>query len=423
MTTLWIAVVAMLLLALLLLVPPFFRRQDAPSASSAQTVQAFYRSQLSELTQDVDNAALGPREHKEAVDDVTRGLLQDMDARKPRGGRLGSQRLNLAVAAVLSLGLPVAAVLLYEHLGNPRAVAATVLSAQQAEPHDASDDEMGMAINALAQRLRTNPDDVEGWYMLARSYETLGRFNDAIVAYENTLRVLPDEPGLLADYADALLSANDGETTPKADAALEHALKLNPDQPKALALAGMIALRRGDAALAQTHWLRLKSLLPEGSEVARQIDGNLALARATAAASPTSQPTAATPGPAVAAIGAAPPTSTGRITGTARIADALRAQVNDDDTVFILARAASGKGMPFAILKRRVKDLPLQFVLDDSTAMSPSAKLSQASTAQLEVRVSRSGMAGAQAGDLLGVKPDVPVGAEKVDVLVDTVVK
>lgn len=416
MTTLWLAVVALLIFALLLLLPPFFRRNDAASASSLQTVQAFYRSQLTELTQDVDNSSLGPREHKEALDDVTRGLLQDMDARKPRATNSGSQRLNLWVAAVLSIGLPVAAVLLYGQLGDPRAVANAVLSAQQAEPHDASDNEITTAINALAQRLRTNPDDVEGWYMLARSYETLGRFNDAVLAYENTLRILPDEPGLLADYADALLSTNNGETSPKADAALQHALTLNPDQPKSLALAGMIALRRGDAALALAHWTRLKSLLPPDSDVARQIDGNIALAQATAGIVPAAAPPVTTPVPSASA-------SNGRITGLARIAENLRGQVNDDDTVFILARASSGKGMPFAILKRRVKDLPLQFVLDDSTAMSPAAKLSLATEVQVEVRVSRSGMAGAQPGDLLGVKPQVPVGSEQVDVVVDTVVK
>ncbi|EFV86882.1 hypothetical protein HMPREF0005_05376, partial [Achromobacter xylosoxidans C54] len=144
---------------------------------------------------------------------------------------------------------------------------------------------MALAINALAQRLRATPDDADGWYTLARSYETLGRYDDAAAAYREVLQLVPAQPQVLADLADALLSANQGAPDAASIAAVAQALAANPDQPKALALAGMMALRRGDAAQALEYWQRLQALLPPDSEAARQIESNIAQARAVASAS------------------------------------------------------------------------------------------------------------------------------------------
>ncbi|MCY1538703.1 hypothetical protein D9M68_742560 [compost metagenome] len=212
---------------------------------------------------------------------------------------------------------------------------------------------------------------------------------------------------MLADLADALLSANQGTPDAASIAAVAQALAAQPDQPKALALAGMMALRRGDAAEALAHWERLQTRLPPGSEAARQIQSNIAQARAMAAGSP----------PAPAAPAAA------RISGRARIADALRDQVQPTDTVFILARPEDGPRMPLAILQMQVADLPRDFVLDDSSAMSPDATLSRASKVRVEIRVSRSGTAAARPGDLGGALPGVGVPAGGLELVADTVVR
>jgi len=315
----------------------------------------------------------------------------------------------------------VAAVLLYGQLGNPRA-AATIAMSQAPEPHaQEADNDMALAINALAQRLRASPDDADGWYMLARSYETLGRYNDAIAAYQEVLRLVPGQPVVLADLADALLSARQGQPDDDSIAAVAQALQAEPDQPKALALAGMMALRRGDAAEALTHWERLQRLLPADSDAARQIQTNIAQARAmatggaggasVAAAASTSAPAAVTP------------SSPARIAGQARIAEALRGQVAPNNTVFILARPMEGSRMPVAILKMQVADLPRAFALDDSTSMSPDATLSKAGKVRVEIRVSRSGNAAAQAGDLSGVLTDVNPRTDGLELVADTVVR
>ncbi|MFY3435332.1 c-type cytochrome biogenesis protein CcmI [Achromobacter mucicolens] len=441
MTTLWLIVLVLLLATLLCLVPPLLRRTPAAETASDASVRAFYLAQREQLRRDLANGALTPQAHARADEELQRDLLQDLAMRRDPRARLGGQRAGLAAACVLTVAVPVAAVLLYGQLGNPRA-AATVALSQAPEPHaQAADNDMALAINALAQRLRVSPDDADGWYMLARSYETLGRYNDAVAAYHEVLRLVPGQPAVLADLADALLSARQGQPDEASIAAVAQALQADPDQPKALALAGMMALRRGDAADALTHWERLRALLPPDAEAARQIQTNIAQARAmaasgTAAAGATASgatapgvaaPDAAAPGAAASDATAPYPSAgasvtTARLAGQARIADALRDQVRPTDTVFILARPMSGSRMPVAILKMQAADLPRAFVLDDSTAMSPDATLSKAGKVRVEIRVSRSGNAAAQPGDLNGVLTDVGPGAEGLALVADTVV-
>lgn len=438
MTPLWLAVLGLLLATLLCLVPPLLRRPPPTRDDAADSgLRAFYLAQREQLRRDQRDGALSADAAMRADEELQRDLLQDLAQRHPGRAAVGGQRAGIAAACLLSLALPLAAALLYNHLGNPRA-AASAATAVAAEPHAGDDgDTMALAINALAQRLRATPDDADGWYTLARSYETLGRYGDAAAAYREVLRLAPAQPQVLADLADALLSANQGAPDAASIAAVAQALAANPDQPKALALAGMMALRRGDAAQALEYWQRLQALLPPDSEAARQIESNIAQARAVASAG-GAQP--ATPGQMpvqtqAAATAAAPPQTSaakppasqaaapGSVSGQARIAPALLAQVQGTDTVFILARPASGSRMPLAVLRLRAADLPRAFTLDDSNAMSPQALLSSAGRVRVEIRVSRSGTAMPQPGDLGGtpVETDVPAGG--LELVADTVLR
>lgn len=429
MTTLWIIVVLLLLATLLCLIPPLLRRAPTEPPASEANVRAFYLAQREQLRRDMDNGSLTATAGMRAEEELQRDLLQDLDLRRGRGAPWAGQRAGIAAACLLTVLIPVAAVLLYGQLGNPRA-AASVNAGQPAEPHAAdTGNDMTLAINALAQRLRTAPDDADGWYMLARSYETLGRYTDAVAAYQQVLRLVPGQPAVLADLADALLSASQGNPDEASVAAVAQALAAQPDQPKALALAGMMALRRGDAAEALAHWERLQALLPPDSEAARQIQSNIAQARsmaATPAATSTASPSGAAPAsastPPAASAAPAAAASTARISGRASIADALRGRVQPSDTVFILARPEEGSRMPLAILRMQVSDLPRDFVLDDSSAMSPEATLSRAGKVRVEIRVSKSGTAAARPGDLGGTLPGVGIHADGLELVADTVV-
>ncbi len=430
MTALWIIVVLLLLATLLCLIPPLLRRAPAAQPASEANVRAFYLAQREQLRRDMDNGSLTAAAGMRAEEELQRDLLQDLDLRRGRSASWAGQRAGITAACLLTVLIPVAAVLLYGQLGNPRA-AASASAGQPAEPHaaDAGND-MTLAINALAQRLRTAPDDADGWYMLARSYETLGRYTDAVAAYQQVLRLVPGQPAVLADLADALLSANQGNPDDASIAAVAQALAAQPDQPKALALAGMMALRRGDAAEALAHWERLQAQLPPDSEAARQIQSNIAQARAMAGAPASATATASAPGsapisasaPPAAGAAPTPAVTAARISGRASIADALRGRVQPSDTVFILARPEEGSRMPLAILRMQVSDLPRDFVLDDSSAMSPDATLSRASKVRVEIRVSKSGTAAARAGDLGGALSGVGVHADGLTLVADTVV-
>lgn len=193
-----------------------------------------------------------------------------------------ASRLGTWIIAV-SLGtIPLAAMLIYLHLGRPEMTVAawrdtTVAAGDASHPVDATQIEAMVA--RLAMRLRDAPDDAGGWYMLARSYGALERFDDAAAAYARAVALVPDAAALRADYADALASASGGSLEGAPLAQVTHALALDPDEPKALALAGTAAAERGDLRAAVGYWQRLYRLLPADSETAKRVAANLAAAR------------------------------------------------------------------------------------------------------------------------------------------------
>ncbi|MDN3919149.1 tetratricopeptide repeat protein [Roseateles violae] len=278
----------------------------------------------------------------------------------------------------------------YAWLGNPAG-----LEVPPPEPQQAALDEM---VDRLAQRLARQPDDAQGWAMLGRSYAVLGRFPEAVQAYRQLIALRPRDAQALADYADMLASAHGGELQGEPLRLVEQALSLDPDNQKALALAGSAALRRGEPALARRHWQRALALSEPGSELAREFEAMIADTEAA-----TQAQVASTRQEPAAASGAV-------IEGRVTLAPALAAQVAPGDTLFIFARAVQGPPMPLAILRKTARELPLDFRLDDSLAMSPAAKLSGAGQVIVGARISKSGQALPQPGDLQALSAPVAVG-------------
>jgi cytochrome c-type biogenesis protein CcmH len=294
--------------------------------------------------------------------------------------------------------------------GAAGADAAGPAEGQASAPHALGREQVVAMVEKLAARMEKQPDNAEGWGVLGRSYMTLGREADAIAAYQRALKLRPDEATLLVDYADALGVKNgrtlDGEPTKL----IERALKIEPDNLKGLALAGTAAFNRGDFATAVKQWGRLIEIGPPDSPLVEMARGGAAEARERGKLPAVVE----APNPVTAAL-AGP-----SISGTVRLAAALRAQAAPEDTVFIFARPAEGSRMPLAILRRQVKDLPLEFKLDDSLALSPAAKLSGAQRVIVGARISKSGQAGPQPGDLEGLSAPVAVGATGVSLEIST---
>ena len=299
-----------------------------------------------------------------------------------------------------------------------------------AASHQTTAEQIEAMTEKLTARLKDQPDDAEGWAMLGRSYTVLGRHPEALPAYERAIALRADDAQLLADYADSLAVKNKRVLAGEPMKWVEKALKIDPRNVKALALAGTNAFDRKDYAGAVKYWEQVVQFGPTDSGYVQQVQVSLAEARELGGLPPVAGKlagaTAAAPTAASPPTPAAQPTvslSTKQVSGTVSLAPALAKQAGPEDTVFVFARGPDGKGMPLAILRRQVKDLPLQFTLDDSTAMSPAAKISGVSSVVVSARISKTGEAFPQAGDLSGQTGPVNVGTGSLKVEIRDIVK
>ena len=278
-------------------------------------------------------------------------------------------------------------------------------------------------VEQLAERMKQNPNDADGWAMLARSYSVMERNEDALAAYQKAVALRQDDAGLLVDYADALAVKNQHSLQGEPMALITRALKLNPDHIKGLALAGSDAFVRKDFALAVKYWSRIEQVGPPDNMLVQRVSASLQEARELAGLPPQSTPLAAQTKPQAPAD-ASPVTAGGpSVRGTVSLSPELRAQASPEDTVFIFAKAAPNGRMPLAAERKQVKDLPYQFTLDDSKSMSPQARLSSATQVVISARISKSGNAIAQPGDLQGQSVPVALGAKDLRIDIREVVK
>ncbi|MBI3479249.1 MAG: tetratricopeptide repeat protein [Nitrosomonadales bacterium] len=282
-------------------------------------------------------------------------------------------------------------------------------------PQDAANAQMAPEhlemIKSLATRLEQNPTDGKGWAMLARAYAVLGRYNEALPAYEKAANLIQNDPVLLVDYADVLAAANGRNLQGKPLELVQRALMIDPGNVKGLNLMGSAAFQAGDYTHAIGYWDRLLKMLPPDSPNAKQVSANIANAHARESGQPQSSTA-----PAPSAAGSA------QISGMVSLSPALAAKASPTDTVFVYAKAVSGPPAPLAVIRAQVKDLPQRFVLNDAMAMMPNAKISNFKEVVVSAKVSKSGNATPQSGDLRGEVASVKVGADNVQLVIDKVV-
>jgi cytochrome c-type biogenesis protein CcmH len=385
MTLFWILGALLAAVALALAARPLWRRRGAALVSRQAMNAAVYREQTRDLEADLAAGVLSRADYDIARQELERRVLDEV---APEAASAAPPRSWVAIAGMAAI--PALALATYLAVGNPGSIALD--EAAQATRHQIE----GM-VERLAARLKENPDDAEGWKLLGRSYGALGRFGDSAEAYARAVARLPRDAELLADFADALAMNNNQSLAGDPEKLLERALQLDPNSLKALALAGTAAAERGDFARAAALWQRMLPLVPADSEEARMIRANVEEAKAKA-------------GPAV------------KLAGTVSLAPRLKGKASPDDTVFIFARAAEGPRVPLAVLRKKVRELPASFTLDDSMAMAPGTTLSAFPRVVVSARISKSGNAIPQAGDLEGASGVIAHDAAGVKVLIDGVV-
>lgn len=387
MTLFWALGALLAAAALALAARPLWRRRAGGAVSRDAMNAAVYRDQLRELEADLASGLLAQTDHNRAREELERRALEDFShvekEREPGGNRF---------VAYCVLAVPLVALGVYFVVGNPAVIA--LQDTAQATQHQIE----GM-VERLAAKLKDNPDEVEGWKLLGRSYGTLGRYPEAAAAYAKAAARAPRDAQVLADLADVLAMANGQRLAGDPEKLVERALQIDPKNLKALALAGTAAFDRGDFAAAAARWERMLPLVPADSEDARVIRENVEQARAKANAGVPA-----------------------KLAGTVTLSPRLKGRAAPDDTVFIFARAAQGPRVPLAVLRKKVRELPASFSLDDGMAMAPGMNLSAFARVVVGARVSKSGNAAPQPGDLQGESAVVANDAAGVKVVIDTVV-
>ena len=415
MTLFWVLAAALLVLALALVLPGLVRLraderlQIAGGASRANL--AILREQMSQLQSQRDDGTLAEGPFAQARSELERRAL-DEEAAIEMPARVGRSTVT---AVLLSLTVPLLALGLYGWVGNPQAIMAQSMGTSDS----VSQAQIEAMVAQLAQRLENPPagqvPDPEGWEMLARSYASMQRFAQADRAYLRARDLAPRNAQLLADHADVLAVLQGQSAAGEPTRLIERALAIDPVNLKALAMAGTAALERKDMAAAVDYWTRARALATPNSDFAAGLDRSLEVARAElkgASAAGVGAPTATV---------ASAPSAAAAIQGVVTLAPALAAQVAPGDTLFIFARAAQGPRMPLAILKRKASELPLKFTLDDSSAMSKDMTLSGTAQVMVQARISRSGNAMPQPGDLLGQVGPVAPGAGGLTITINSV--
>ena len=397
------ALLVVTVLAILLppLLPTLWRTPRSSGAADRGAANlAIFRDQIRELERERHDGLLSEADFAQSRNELQRRLLDEV---QPSTAALTDAPGGRKTALALLVIIPLAAAAGYALLGNPRALDPLQRQARLAP------EQIEAMVAGLVEKLRKNPDDAKGWVMLARSYKVMERFPDAADAYSHAGTLVDQDATLLADYADVLSRASGGSLQGKASELVARALRIDPDEPQALLLAGAAASDRQQFAAAADYWARLLAQLEPGSEEAGALEAAIAKAREIAAASGGAR----TAGKPVASAGA--------LTGEVTLSGKLAGQAKPDDMLFVFARAEEGPRMPLAATKATVADLPLRFRFDDSMALAGGRKISDFASVTVEARVAKAGKPQSSTGDLFGRLVGVKPGSQNLRLLIDQV--
>ena len=422
----------MLIVALAFILPPLLRSASAKPADET-------RRKLRALEQARADGILSESEYAAKRAALAETLLS------ATGGETATSRSQLTVALALALLLPAAAIVLYRLVGAPQALDAGVLNqtalaahAQTANAPADHDGDMEKAIASLVDKLKQNPDDPSGWALLGRAYRATGRFDDARDALKHARDLAPDDPDVLVEYAEALaLATPEHRIAGEPRAMIDKALKIDPQNQHGLWLAGIADSQEKNYVAAIATWNRLLPLLPKDSDVLASVKKQIAQAEALrdgkappaedevaaagtgAQSAPQANAEPVPPGIPASATDAGP-----HIAVTVTLDPKLKDKVGANDVLYVFAKAVGGPPMPLAIARLPAAQLPAKVTLTDGMGMLPTMKLSQFPQVIVGARISKSGNAIAQSGDLQTLSAPLPTTrTEPLALTIDQVVR
>jgi len=391
-----------------------------------------YRERLQRLERDVEAGRLDPKEADTVREQLGKELLEQVEDADPPAEPARHRSMALIVSATVAA----LAIGIYLSLGNPDAVTHTehVTPAEitVAAPGDGTPaPSLQDAVGGLEARLRENPDNVEDWLLLGRSYAAMDRWNEATEAIKTALDLAPERADVTVDYAEALARLQGAQLQGEPRRLLEHALELDPVNAKAAWLLGMAYYQAGEYSDAADLWEGLLADIPADNPAAEALAKQVADARQLAGepvseVSPTPAPATAQPAAQPVTEPAAPAASQSgaSITVQVDLAPELTGQVTGTETLFVFARAATGPAMPLAVQRMGTRRFPVTVTLDESMAMMPEMSLSNFPEVVLGARISQSGNVQSQTGDLEGLSEPIPSDTtQPVRLVIDRVIE
>lgn len=266
------------------------RREMADERKQANI--AVYRDQLLELEADLQNGMIGKDQYAQDRNEIERRLLEDTaTAAAAKQKPAAVQPANRSTAYAIAFGLPLIAVIFYLQIGNPKGITdpQAAGAAAVAASGERTQAQIEANVTALAKRLQSNPSDTQGWIMLARSYRSMERFGEAAGAYAKATQLQPNDADLWTEYAFVSAMAAGRRLEGHPTELINQALKIDPENAKALQLAGSAAFEAQDYKKAIEYWERVLKRVPAGSELAGLMTERINEAKSLAAGNNSSK--------------------------------------------------------------------------------------------------------------------------------------
>ncbi len=440
MTSFWVISGIFIVTALLFIIPTLLRNRETQLEYIEHDAVniTVYRDQIAELDNDLENDILTQEQYDKSKQELQQRMLHDVSEREKMIIKKNKKIHNVAISTFITLTLPLAAVFLYMVIGDTRGLLpqaqlanATQMNRGSGSDSPAGHDNFSSVLENLIARLEKNPEDIEGWVMLGRTYAIMERYIDASNTYAKLVELIPNNPQILSDYADVLAMKNQGSLTGKPTELIYEALRIDPQYPKALALAGTIEFEQEKYEQAAAHWEKLLEVIPADSQLAESVKASIDEAkllasggkgvtgRQQAQATTSQQETNILPEKVTTDTAETTAPASLSISGQVAISKELASKASPNDTLFIYARAKAGPKMPLAILRLKASDLPATFTLTDDMAMTPTMKMSSFPEVIIEARISKSGQAVPASGDLQGFSDPVKIGNNTIAVVIN----
>ena len=366
-------------------------RKPVTQASQAKANAKVYRDQILDLDREHDSGHISDQEWQQSRDELSLRLLEDTSAVDDPAAK--TEKPAIWTAVVLAVALPLGSMGMYMWVGQPEALNPLALKTpDQVDPKD-----LAKMAQTLAEKLKDKPDNLQGWVMLGRTYRTLENFDAALRAYDSALKLSADDD-LKLERIEVIAMQRQGQFEGEPWNVIREVLQRDPQHFGALLTAGSASYAEGKFADALKYWEQARKPLDANNPDLQGLESAIATVRERLGMPPAK---------------AAPAAASGlNVTGQVNLSASLKSKASPNDVVFIYATPANGDRMPLAIFKTTVSQLPFNFTLDDSTAMAPDRKLSAAGEVMVKVRVTKSGNAMPQSGDLSGSLGPVKVGAK-----------